>query len=83
MKPVALKKKMRTGIGIHQLYISVTQLIKFLWKAITALLCQDLAARRNFIGCYHDHVLNSRTFSLELQKDRVVVVLMTTSRFVF
>ena len=83
MKPVALKKKMRTGIGIHQFYISVTQLIKFLWKAITALLCQGLAARRNFIGCYHDHVLNSRTFSLELQKDRVVVVLMTTSRFVF
>ena len=58
MKPVALKK-MRTAIGIHQLYISITQLIKFLWKAITALLCQGLAARRNFTGCYHDHVQNS------------------------
>ena len=56
MKPVALKK-MRTGIGIHQLYASITQLIKFLWKAITALLCQGLAARRNFTGCYH--ILNS------------------------
>ena len=56
MKPVALKQ-MRTGIGIHQLYISITQLIKFLWKVVTALLCQGLAARRNFAGCYH--ALNS------------------------
>ena len=48
---------MRTCIGIHQLYLSITQLIKFRWKAITALLCEGLVARRNFTGCYH--VLNS------------------------
>ena len=57
---------MRTGIGIHQLYLSITQLIKFRWKAITALLCEGLVARRNFTGCYH--VLNSRTFSFRIAK---------------